>query len=110
MKDVIVRLVPARRAVGRGLLLAGGLVTAGLAGAALPPQFQNLKDLDAMVTFVRLHPKVAGSLTSIDVQNHVVLFGQDCRAEFARQQQTHPPGWAGPLAPLEFLGATCPID
>ena len=81
-----------------------------LAMAALPPQYQNANDLNALVAFVKKYPRVAGTIKSIDVQNHVVYFDVDCKAEFARQKIDRPPGWAGPAAPLEFVRSNCKLD
>ena len=40
--------------------------------AALPPQYQNAKDLDVMVEYVKAHPAVAAAIRSIDMQNYVI--------------------------------------
>ncbi len=80
------------------------------AWAALPPQYQNANDLDAMVAFVKKHPRVAGSLKSIDMRQYVVHFDADCKAEFGRQKIDRPLGWVGPAAPLVFLQSNCKLD
>lgn len=80
------------------------------AQAALAPQYQNVKDLDVMVAFVKEHPRVAAGLRTIDVQDNVIVFGDGCRAEFARQVVQRPPAWVGPQAPLVFVRASCEID
>lgn len=92
------------------LTLAGGLGFASMVHAALPPQYQNLKDLEVMVAFVAQYPAVAGSIRSIDMWEHVVHFGEGCRAEFARQEVNHPQGWAGPQGPLVFSRSNCRLD
>ncbi len=92
-------------------LLAAALALAPIPlRAALPPQHQNLRDLEAMVAFVRQHARVAATLRSIDLRRFVIHFGEDCEARFERQRIEHPPGWAGPQAPLVFSRATCPVD
>lgn len=80
------------------------------ASAALPPPYQNVKDLDAMVEWIRLHPRVAGTLRSIDLRQKVIHFGADCRAQFGRQPVDRPPGWVGPQAPLVFTRSSCPVE
>lgn len=93
--------------------LVAATVTALLAlpaAAALAPQYQNVKDLDVMVAFVRQHTRVAAGLRTIDLQANVIVYGDGCRAEFERQVVQHPPGWVGPQAPLVFVRASCEID
>lgn len=80
------------------------------ANAALPPQYQNMKDLDVMVQFVRAHPSVAAELNSIDLGKYRIHFGNDCTAVFGRASTIKPPGWVGPADPLEFQDANCPVD
>ncbi len=79
------------------------------AAAALPPRYQNIKDLDVMVDFIKAHPKVASGLRSIDMVEYTVYFGSGCKAVFGRKTTPKPPGWAGPADPLEFKKATCPV-
>lgn len=92
------------------LLILAGLMLALPAGAALPPRFQNAKDLDVMVAWAKDHPQVMESLRAIDVQEKIVAYGKDCRATFARAIRIKPAGWVGPAAPLEFQSSTCPTD
>ncbi len=80
------------------------------ASAALAPQYQNVKDLEVMVAFVKQHARVASSVKSIDLRGFVVHYGEDCRAEFVRQAIERPPGWAGPQAPLVYARSNCAID
>ncbi|HRE13381.1 MAG TPA: hypothetical protein PLD37_04210 [Usitatibacteraceae bacterium] len=85
-------------------------VAAMPAPAALPPQVQNLKDLDVLVAFARRHARVAAGLKSIDVRAYVVHYGENCRAEFARPVVERPPGWAGPQPQLVYVSSNCPLD
>ena len=78
--------------------------------AALPPQHQNMKDLDTLVTFVKEHPKVAATIREIDVVNKVIRFGAGCKAIFRRKASTKPSGMVGPAEPLELKRTTCPLD
>ena len=84
------------------------LVLVQSAFAALPPQYQNAKDLDVMVSYVKQHTRVAQAIKSIDMQSYVIHFGADCRVQFARaaSQDNRP----GPAGALEFKSVNCPID
>jgi hypothetical protein len=86
-----------------------GFACAAASHAALPPQYQNAKDLDVMVAFVKQHAVVMSSLRSLDLQAQVIHFGKDCQAVFGRASTPKPPGWAGPADPLEFKNSTCPV-
>lgn len=91
------------------LLLFGAALTSS-ASAALAPQYQNPKDLDVLIAFIKQHPKVMSSLISIDFRLKTVTYSEDCVAKFARAQKPTPPGWVGPAAPLEFSSSNCPIE
>ncbi|MCL4111528.1 UNVERIFIED_CONTAM: hypothetical protein GTU68_002312 [Idotea baltica] len=78
--------------------------------AALPPKYQNSKDLDVMIRFVKDHTQVMSTLKSIDFKNFVVYFGSDCKAVFRRKHTPKPKGWVGPAGPLEFKSSTCSLD
>ena len=93
----------------RAFLLLIVFVCVQSAGAALPPQYQNVKDLDVMVEFIEAHPTVASTLKSIDLQEYTVYFGNGCKAVFGRKRRVKPPGWVGPAAPLEFKHCNCPV-
>lgn len=92
------------------LLLSGYLLSVAPANAALPPQYQNAKDLDVMVDFLKGHELVMGSLQSIDIAHYVIHFGNGCQAVFGRAFKFHPNGWVGPADPLEFKRSTCPVQ
>ncbi len=93
--------------MGRMMLVGVFLLWTCFSYAALPPQDQNIKDLDVMVHFVKAHPDVAGSLKAIDLERMTVFYGEHCRAVFGRKNVSHGPGWAGPAAPLELKKITC---
>jgi len=78
--------------------------------AALPPQHQNMKDLDTLVAFVKQHPKVAATIRKIDVVNRTVYFSAGCKAIFMRKASMKPSGMVGPAEPLELKRTTCPLD
>ena len=78
--------------------------------AALPPQHQNIKDLDTLVAFVKEHPKVAATIREIDVVNRTIRFGAGCKAIFVRKASMKPSGMVGPAEPLELKRTTCPLD
>jgi hypothetical protein len=86
------------------------LTGVGMASAALPPQYQNLKDLDVMVEYIREHPEVAAGLRSIDLGALTVHYGHRCQAVFGRQALPKPPGWVGPADPLELKRSGCSDD
>jgi len=85
------------------------LVLISNAYAALPPQYQNTKDMDVMVDFVKHHPVVAERLKSIDIHGFSIFYGGNCRAEFGRKAVFYLPGWVGPAAPLEFKRSNCNV-
>jgi hypothetical protein len=89
-------------------LLPLAFACAGTAQAALPPQYQNMKDLEVMVDYVRQHPEVAAGLRSIDMGDKTIYYGHDCKAVFGRKSIPRPPGWVGPADPLEPKDTRCP--
>jgi hypothetical protein len=90
-----------------GLLLCLPLA-ADPVSAALPPQYQNARDLDALVAFVKAHHRVIASLEGIDLSEQRVRFGNGCEARFERAPL--PPGMVGPARPLTLQSANCPLD
>ena len=92
------------------LLLLSGMALALSARAALPPQFQNAKDLDVMVGYLKTHLVVMASVRSIDLQRLVIYFGSNCQVVFGRAYTPKPQGWVGPADPLEFKSSTCPVQ
>lgn len=78
--------------------------------AALPPQYQNGKDLDVMVDYIKEHPEVASTLKSIDLSKYTIYFGDGCEAVFGRKSTIKLPGWVGPADPLEFKELNCPVN
>ncbi|MEA3411077.1 MAG: hypothetical protein U9R74_06000 [Pseudomonadota bacterium] len=80
------------------------------ASAALPPQHQNMKDLDVMVNFVRARPEVSSTLHSIDLSGYTIHYGNGCKAVFVRKSLDRPQGLVGPAGPLEFSHAGCESD
>ena len=82
----------------------------GIASAALPPQYQNMKDLDVIVEYIRAHPEAAAGLRSIDLGALTVYYGHNCKAVFGRKAIAKPPGWVGPADPLELKSSGCSDD
>ncbi len=78
--------------------------------AALPPAYQNEKDLEVMMNYIRQHPTVASTLTSLDLLKYTIYFGDDCEVVFHRKVPNKPSDWEGPAGPLEFKSANCPVD
>ncbi len=85
------------------LLIA--LFTVNYALAALPPQYQNVNDLDVMVDYIKKHPEVASTLKSIELIEYTIYYGDGCKVVFNRKPSTKP----GPAAPLEFRESNCVI-
>ena len=77
--------------------------------AALPPSVQDKIDEKTLRDFVNTHPFVKHSLKYIDVQNHVIVYANSCKAYFKRAEIDHPKGWVGPAAHLYFKESTCDI-
>ena len=74
-----------------------------VAESALPPVYQNAKDLTVMVNFVESNEDVMEGLKVIDFQNKVIrwkAYTGECTAVFTRENVDHGPGWAGPAGPL----------
>ncbi|MFZ5774235.1 MAG: hypothetical protein ACOY3Z_01950 [Thermodesulfobacteriota bacterium] len=91
-------------------LLLALLLAPGITYAALPPQYQNTKDLDVIVEFIKQHERILATLESIDFENYTVHYSNGCVATFERKGLPKPPGWVGPADPLVFKKSTCPID
>lgn len=86
------------------------LMCSHISNAALAPKYQNMKDLEVMVEFVKKHEKVMSTLKTIDFENFTVYFGTDCKITFERKVIPKPSGWAGPAAPLVFNTANCSLN
>lgn len=80
------------------------------AWAVLPPKYQNLKDLDTMVSFIKAHDVVLSTLESIDLEDYTVQYNNGCTMYFGRKKGATPQGWAGPSEVLEFERSTCDIE
>jgi hypothetical protein len=82
------------------LILAFGSV----AESALPPVYQNAKDLAVMVNFIENNEGVMEQLKVIDFENKKIHFGvfsaDECTVAFKRKVVERPFGWVGPAAPL----------
>lgn len=83
------------------------LVVSSATSAALPPRYQNQRDLEVLVSFVHAHPEVLESLRSIDFDRMQVRYGSDCVAQFGRGEV---PAMPGPAPALRFESSTCPIS
>lgn len=75
--------------------------------SALPPRYQNEKDLNVMVEFVKSHAIVMNGLSSIDFDAKIVHYNQKCKIYFKRKSAIHPKGWVGPAETLVFDRASC---
>lgn len=93
----------------RVIALLVTLSAAQYASAALPPQYQNMKDLGVMMGYIKAHPKVSSTLKSINLLEYTIYFGNDCKAVFGRKTVERPDKWVGPAALLEFKRSNCPV-
>ena len=98
--------------IARGFIysLAISLGASPAVMAALPPQYQNLKDLEVMVEYIKANENVAANLKSINLTTKTVEYGEGCLAMFQRAQIERPSGMVGPAPPLEFKTTTCPEE
>jgi len=80
------------------------LLFGSVAEAALPPVYQNAKDLAVMVNFIENNEGVMEQLKVIDFENKKIHFGvfsaDECHVAFKREVQERPFGWVGPAGPL----------
>lgn len=75
--------------------------------AALPPDFQNEKDLADVVSYIKSDHEVLSNLRVIDIAEMTVYYGDSCRVQFARKIVEREAGWVGPAEPLEFKSKEC---
>jgi hypothetical protein len=75
--------------------------------AALPPDFQNEKDLADVVSYIKSDHEVLSNLRVIDIAEMTVYYGDSCRVQFARKAVEREAGWVGPAEPLEFKSKEC---
>jgi len=79
--------------------------------AAISKHWSNVKDVNEMMAFVRMHPLVGEQLKKIDLTTRTVHFGENCIAYFKVQQPEYDgPPMPGLLSSLVFDRATCPVD
>ena len=86
------------------------LLAPGAAHTALPPKYQNTKDLNIIVEFIRQHDRLLAELKRINFEDYTVHYGDGCTASFERQAMLKPTGWVGPDSPLIFKKSTCSLD
>ncbi len=96
--------------MGRTVLALFIIVCSQVSSAALPPQYQNMRDFDVMVEFINSHERVLSTLKLIDFEQHIIYFDGDCRALFGREFSIKLMGWVGPADPLEFKRSTCDLE
>lgn len=86
------------------------LLNTSLSLAALPPKYQNDKDLNVIVNFIKQHPKIIASLKTIDFGSKTIHFDENCIVNFGRKNIKRADGWVGPAAGLEFKKSNCELD
>lgn len=82
--------------------------------AALPPQFQNSKDLGTMMDWLNLpeNEVVLSHVKTISLENYSITYlnpNQEgtCEVLFKREEVSRPRGWAGPASGLIFNKIAC---
>ena len=75
--------------------------------AVMAPEYQNMIDLNVMISYIEENPDVSSTLKCIDFSEFTIYYGDGCRARFDRQQVSHPIDWVGPEAPLELKDVSC---
>jgi hypothetical protein len=78
-----------------------------LSHAALPPQYQNLKDLKVIVNYIEKNEAILSRLESIDFEKFTIHYNNGCISQFGRKHTTKPEGWVGPADPLEYKSTSC---
>ena len=92
------------------LAAAAAALLCSAASAALAPNYQNVKDLETMLQFLRQHSYVAATVTSLDVRGYAIHYGKDCRAVFEREpRDASKPPMPGPQPPLVFKSSNCSL-
>jgi len=82
----------------------------GITQAALPPDFQNEKDLADIISYIKSNHEVLSDLRVIDLAELSVYYGESCRIQFARKVVKREAGWIGPAEPVEFKAKDCMDD
>ncbi len=83
------------------------LLLSQISYAALPPQYQNLEDLQVMISYIEKNEEVISTLDSIDFESFTVHYSNRCKAIFGRKYTPKPEGWVGPADPLVFKSTSC---
>ena len=79
----------------------------GVTQSALPPDFQNEKDLADIIAYIKSNHEVLSDLRVIDLAELAVYYGDSCRIQFARKVVKREAGWVGPAEPIEFKAKDC---
>ena len=82
----------------------------GVTQAALPPDFQNEKDLADIIAYIKSNHEVLSDLRVIDLAELTVYYGDSCRIQFARKVVKREADWVGPAEPIEFKAKDCTDD
>jgi hypothetical protein len=104
MQDVKQRLVGTKAK----LVMVAAVCCGSLAQAAIPTQYQNSNDLNAMLSYVQASPTIMADLQAIDLVSQTVFYGEGCTAVFERLVIEKPAGWVGPSDPLVIKEDSCP--
>ncbi|MFK0573207.1 hypothetical protein [Endozoicomonas sp.] len=90
-------------------LTVGIFLFSASAFSALAPEFQNIRDIEDMLRFLKegQNIEVAATINSIDLDLNVIHYGESCKVFFVRKESEHPKGWAGPAEPLVKCHIEC---
>ncbi len=87
------------------------LLFGSVANSALPPVYQNAKDLTVMVNFIENNEEAMEGLKEIDFRAKRIRWESytgECTAVFTREYVDHGPGgWVGPAEPLVHEITNC---
>ena len=83
------------------------MILSNLLFSALPPLYQNDRDLNVMLDFLNSHSIVKSGLNSINFDAKIIYYNRECKIYFKRKSANHPRGWVGPAEALIFDRASC---
>jgi len=81
------------------MALGACLLQAGVAQAALAPEYQNDRDMKAMIQYVHENVHRMSGIMEIHFQPYYVKWledGKECVTTFERGHANHPIEWVGP--------------
>lgn len=92
------------------LLVVIFLASITTAFGVLPPLYQSTGDLSKIAEILNGLGRSEMYVKSVDLNKFSATMGsgnKTCQILFQRKVENHPPGWAGPAAPLEIKSNNC---